>query len=896
MKKNFFRVNTDPNELQNALSRALESDFGIGCCNFANLVIVVPNPLVYSTVIDLFRKLNNGSATILPKLTTFTDWVAETNKTTEVYSRASAEIFVQQLISRLSWVSQTDSFSLAHQLVNLSFELESLDVNIPGGRSFEDYESIEIRLIKEVYLALSGSANDKCSPGTAFRSGLNELLSDTHKLVYLIGNRISDVEQDFIDRYSETQKVRHFYLSSNYAIGAEAEFYKTAFPLENDGVNIFARARAIKDRVSSSPVLHKISIFGARNLEEEAHSIALKVRQWIASGRKSIAIIVLDRKVARRLRALLEREKILVSDQSGWKMSTAHIASLLLNLLALVESKFNIKELINYVTHFEGKNLLTRVEYSILSRALYKVWRTDRDACGIANILGLLNSKGWEFLEPLSALETTLGDGQKKTHREWILRFLGSFDSIGIRSILESDLAGYQIIKRLEEISVEVESSGVEVGLSEWSGWLRHVLETSTFKDEQIKSSIIFSDLEKVQQCNFEGIIFAGANEDKFPNVGETTRLLSESLRNKLGLPSYQDRFAEIREMLFSVLLSSQTIFVTWRDATSENGDGLSSPFRCLDLCHEIIWGSGLTDNFMTSAIQSMQPSAFPALISKNLSDAEVTLNSKLLPTRISVSGYQALIDCPYKYFAQNILKLKPDEFAFDEIEKRDFGSVVHVVLDHMHRDLKVFKDVDNSTLQKRFEILFDDTLKAKFGEDKWTLGWKAKFKIIATEYIRWQKSREEEGWLYAFGESNYERLVGISQDRNIVFEGRLDRVDAKSIGDETIFSILDYKTTRAEVLRKAAVNVDEDIQLLAYSGLLGKEKSSASYVVLDSDGVQEISLVDPDLEDSSILIQRLRNVFALVVEGKELPANGIRSECQRCDYRGICRKGGSWI
>ncbi len=133
-EKNFFRVNTDPNEFHNALSRALESDFGIGCCNFANLVIVVPNPLVYSTVIDLFRKLNDGSATILPKLTTFTDWVAETNKTTEVYSRASAEIFVQQLISRLSWVSQTDSFSLAHQLVNLSFELESLDVNIPGGR------------------------------------------------------------------------------------------------------------------------------------------------------------------------------------------------------------------------------------------------------------------------------------------------------------------------------------------------------------------------------------------------------------------------------------------------------------------------------------------------------------------------------------------------------------------------------------------------------------------------------------------------------------------------------------------------------------------------------------------------------------------------------------------
>jgi len=91
-------------------------------------------------------------------------------------------------------------------------------------------------------------------------------------------------------------------------------------------------------------------------------------------------------------------------------------------------------------------------------------------------------------------------------------------------------------------------------------------------------------------------------------------------------------------------------------------------------------------------------------------------------------------------------------------------------------------------------------------------------------------------------------------------------------------------------------VNVDEDIQLLAYSGLLGKEKSSASYVVLDSDGVQEISLVDSDLKDSSILIQRLRNVFALVAEGKELPANGIRTECQRCDYRGICRKGGSWI
>ena len=53
------------------------------------------------------------------------------------------------------------------------------------------------------------------------------------------------------------------------------------------------------------------------------------VREWLLAGRKKFAIVVHDRVVARRARALLERAQVLVRDEAGWTFSTTSAATVI---------------------------------------------------------------------------------------------------------------------------------------------------------------------------------------------------------------------------------------------------------------------------------------------------------------------------------------------------------------------------------------------------------------------------------------------------------------------------------------------------------------------------------------------------------------------------------------
>jgi ATP-dependent helicase/nuclease subunit B len=66
-------------------------------------------------------------------------------------------------------------------------------------------------------------------------------------------------------------------------------------------------------------------------------------------GKKQIAIIPQDRMVARRVRALLERADIAVSDETGWKLSTTRAAAVLAAWLELVASNAQTIALLDFL-------------------------------------------------------------------------------------------------------------------------------------------------------------------------------------------------------------------------------------------------------------------------------------------------------------------------------------------------------------------------------------------------------------------------------------------------------------------------------------------------------------------------------------------------------------------
>ena len=101
---------------------------------------------------------------------------------------------------------------------------------------------------------------------------------------------------------------------------------------------------------AAEPVLPDgLRLYPARSMEDEAQAAAQTIVDWIAAGKKRIALVPQDRVVARRLRALLERADIVVSDETGWKLSTTRAAAVIHTWMELVSAGGEIAPLLDFL-------------------------------------------------------------------------------------------------------------------------------------------------------------------------------------------------------------------------------------------------------------------------------------------------------------------------------------------------------------------------------------------------------------------------------------------------------------------------------------------------------------------------------------------------------------------
>jgi ATP-dependent helicase/nuclease subunit B len=131
---------------------------------------------------------------------------------------------------------------------------------------------------------------------------------------------------------------------------------------------------------------------------------------------------------------------------------------------------------------------------------------------------------------------------------------------------------------------------------------------------------------------------------------------------------------------------------------------------------------------------------------------------------------------------------------------------------------------------------------------------------------------------------------LSLANNRTLVLEGRLDRVDQHKQDD--CFAVLDYKTLSVAQLKKKLGTLGEDIQLPVYAKLLGDKVGAAAYLSLDKEKVSADVGIESDIDQlTEDVIQRLCHVFAMLYDGAKLRAQGIEQDCEFCEMRGLCRK-----
>ncbi len=675
--------------------------------------------------------------------------------------------------------------------------------------------------------------------------------------------------------------------------------------------SLYERAQEYKNK-NKSFFINNIKLYDAQSAEQETQAVDLKIRMSILSGKTNIAVITENRKLARRLRALLERAEVNIQDTAGWALATTSAATVLERWLECIEQDFAYQPLLDLLkspffchekNFNEHLNLVYRFEQDIvLHENIANNLQRFKNA--IKNRASRLNLKNTSTAEQLLLLLTNIEtasenlisffqNNQLNTPENWINHFIASIKKLGVYQQLSNDIAGQRVQEELEKLSHAHLAANPEMSWLDLRTWIGSTLEHEQFKPQSQTSAVKIMNMQQAQYCQFDTLIICGANINSFPGSVGQHPFFNQSVRQALQLKNWHQKKENNFHQFKQLLLAADDVLITWQ--AEKNGEWIqASPWvSSLQDFSQHSFNQSLRDNHLDILLNKLNPvtDRSEELINKIkiVKQAYPTINPELIPSEFSASRHQRLIDCPYKFFAADALKLKPLEQISLELLKSEYGEKVHSILHAFHQqcpDMPApFRELITKSnkpdalvhIEKLSRLIFNTQTEDSIQHR----GWFERWMNTAESYIDWQIQRQIEWNIYKLEEMQEQIL----NDRTKLV-GRLDRVDKQS----NEFSIIDYKT--GGTAKQSDIDLAENIQLTSYAALM-EDVCNVIYLKLDKGETRQAGILEgEDLSNLKVdVLQRLETVISEIRSSEPLPSWGDSQACSYCDMSGLCRK-----
>jgi ATP-dependent helicase/nuclease subunit B len=309
-----------------------------------------------------------------------------------------------------------------------------------------------------------------------------------------------------------------------------------------------------------------------------------------------------------------------------------------------------------------------------------------------------------------------------------------------------------------------------------------------------------------------------------------------------------------------------------------------------------------------------------------------------------SITQLETYAHCPFKYFAERLLFLKPQAEPKEEIEALELGSLLHEILYEFYTEVKTIDLTIRNCPDEQFaklitlifsiakrkidEANFDSPL--SFFEKEKILGIDGNIKYSILYYYLEQERNNLDGFLPIFfeetfgkrGSSTQSEIVDITTPNGNNLFGKIDRIDLDN--ENLNVKVIDYKRGIKKSGLKEDIYRGLSLQLPVYLYAaklivenklnLSTEPAIASIYSLKpgrSFGEDEVKLyggkksfsVSPD-EEKKIILEKNNDVLAeslkkideyisSISEGKfNLSSLEDKTEkiCSYCDFKGVCR------
>ena len=723
--------------------------------------------------------------------------------------------------------------------------------------------SDEARLVWNIWHA----ERDSRDPGIRRHAAMQRAASEATLPLYWCAPAQPDaLEESFLAAYARRQPVHLIML--DWSTPISPTIYHAAWPEVMDGaVQTPASVEAVETPSG-------ISLCEAVGMEDEAQRAAQTIINWLNNGKQRIALVPQDRVVARRVRALLERAQVVVSDETGWKLSTTRAAAVLHTWLALAASGGDVTTLLDFLKSpfLFGDDQQAAEQRADIEHALL--------AGGISTGWSLMLAALTPFPHASSLVGAIAREVQgcsgRKTLTEWADATLGAFDALGMAPRIGEDVAGAQVIALLDQIRIDSEQLEQHFSLAEWRALVDLQMEQTVFIAPRIDQRVMMVPLNGTSLREFDAAIVLGADDDHLPSRPTETLFFANAVRHELGLATREARQRQQLRELIALLISCPEVVLSWQ---GWRGGEMNMPSPWLQRLELVLANAGcrklprnaprLPQKFLNAAPARMPRPAAPAL----------------MPERLSASGYNSLVVCPYQFFASRMLRLSAADELSELPQKRDYGEWLHQILKRYHdtvREQRVPVPEREACMASVSQAVFTEILQ----KNPAALGYQSRWGKIMSAYVAWANTHEAEGWQFGFGEQWQERLLSWDGG-SITLVGQIDRIDIREDGERLV---LDYKSAKKDKLNNRLKTL-EDHQLPFYGLLLDPPPAAAAYVAID-DEKPALAQADNYATWRVSLQSQIIGNWQAMAEGASLPASGTQKNCDWCDARGLCRKG----
>lgn len=674
----------------------------------------------------------------------------------------------------------------------------------------------------------------------------------------------------------------------------------------SEAVPFAQRARTFAQKVAHSPLQDRLCVFAANAFEEHAWGIYLTVKQWIEDGaHPKIGIVCLDRKLARRIRAIFDRYGLTLQDCSGWEISTTSSASAIFKLLPNEVEPFGVDTLImllrspycEFEVGYEQRlTMVCEIERCVA--------RLDQMPQSIDELLKVLAHKDSTALKTqqiaqtiaaaLDALQTMADTSAEHPLSEYFDTLSEVMQALGMSKRLSMDNAGKKLLSEFNMMREVAQRENLGGDYHFWHSWLLHNLEKSRYLPHPAQHSILLMRPEQARLWKVDAMVFAGLDYKSLPS--SDCGVMNENIRRELGLQTQEQQTAYEFLLFRSVLENSGKVLMTY--AAQDKGKDMAASLwlEALQKFHQCAYDDDLVDSGLGMRAVHCQDRPIKCEISSKPSRQKMpapVAPHGTWPAHISAQSYKTMLECPYRFFVRYCLNLRPQSRPGNHWTALQFGRHIHRALQALHSDMAHYPGpMDRPwTAENReyalelatqiVEAMFTSAARSQYVNTYW----KRLALTIADIYVGWMISLvSRNGDVRVSSEVEEEQTLG----QDLALYGKIDLWVEQ--GEDRY--IVDYKTGALPTLK--SIEQGEDIQLALYA-LLKEGVHNASYLSLKV-GKYEREFKQRDINFAQekyhhLAGQRLQDMHSDYQRGAKLTAWGDEKTCAYCEWHGICRR-----